>query len=103
MDFSESVFKALEKIPGGKVATYKEIAIALGNPKAARAVGNACSKNPFAPRVPCHRIVCSDGRLGGYSKGENKKISSLKKEGIKIGKGKIINFKDVLISAKELK
>ena len=64
--FNKKVWLALKLIPRGRVTTYKELAKYLGKPKAARSVGNACGKNPDAPRVPCHRVVRSDGRLGGY-------------------------------------
>ena len=55
------------KIPKGKVKTYKEVAISINRPKSARAVANACGKNPYAPKVPCHRVIRSDGSLGGFS------------------------------------
>ena len=72
------------KIPKGKVKTYKEVAIGIKMPKAARAVANACAKNPYAPKIPCHRVIRSDGSLGGYSGkgGVNTKRKLLKKEGI---------------------
>lgn len=92
-EFEKQVWKLLKKIPRGKITTYKQIATALHKPNAARAVGNACSKNPYAPRVPCHRVVCSDKRLGGYSKGIKKKIELLGKEGIEIKKGRVVDFK----------
>ena len=66
-DFQVSVWKELLKIPKGKTKTYKEIAVAIGRPKSSRAVANACAQNPYAPDVPCHRVVRSDGSLGGYS------------------------------------
>jgi len=66
-DFQVSVWKELLKIPRGKTKTYKEIAIAIGKPNSSRAVANACAQNPYAPAVPCHRVVRSDGSLGGYS------------------------------------
>ncbi|HLD59031.1 MAG TPA: MGMT family protein [archaeon] len=91
-DFSKRVWKLIAKIPRGKVSTYKEIARALGNSKAARAVGNACNANPFAPKVPCHRIVGACGRLGGYAKGAKEKARLLEKEGIEIKKSRIQNF-----------
>ena len=71
------------KIPKGKVKTYKEIAIAIKMPKSARAVANACGKNPYAPKVPCHRVIRSDGGMGGYSApgGIKTKKKLLKKEG----------------------
>jgi methylated-DNA-[protein]-cysteine S-methyltransferase len=66
-DFQLSVWKELLKIPAGKTRTYKEIALAIGKPNSSRAVANACAQNPYAPDVPCHRVVRSDGSLGGYS------------------------------------
>ena len=65
--FQKKVWKELKKIPYGETRSYKEIAHAIGHPQAARAVANACAKNPYAPTVPCHRVVRSDGNLGGYS------------------------------------
>jgi methylated-DNA-[protein]-cysteine S-methyltransferase len=66
-DFQLSVWKELLKIPAGSTKTYKEIAGAIGKPNSSRAVANACAQNPYAPAVPCHRVVRSDGSLGGYS------------------------------------
>ena len=66
-DFQVSVWKELLKIPRGRTKTYKEIAGAIGRPNSSRAVANACAQNPYAPDVPCHRVVRSDGSLGGYS------------------------------------
>ena len=65
--FQQKVWKYLKTIPKGTVKTYKEVAIAIKRPKSARAVANACGKNPFAPKIPCHRVIRSDGGLGGYS------------------------------------
>ena len=65
--FQIKVWEELLKIPKGETRTYKEIAINLGSPKAARAVSNACGKNPYPVAVPCHRVVRSDGSIGGYS------------------------------------
>ncbi|KKS32454.1 MAG: Methylated-DNA/protein-cysteinemethyltransferase [Parcubacteria group bacterium GW2011_GWC2_42_12] len=93
-EFDKKVWRALKLIPHGRVTTYKEIAKFIGKPKAARAVGNSCHKNPDAPRVPCHRAVKSDGQLGGYARGARKKIILLKKEGIEIEKDKIKDFKN---------
>ena len=72
------------KIPKGRVKTYKEVAIGIKMPKSARAVANACGKNPYAPKVPCHRVIRSDGSLGGYSGkgGVKTKKLLLKREGI---------------------
>jgi len=65
--FQLKVWKYLKSIKKGTVKTYKEVAIAIKNPKSARAVANACAKNPYAPKIPCHRVIRSDGSLGGYS------------------------------------
>ena len=71
------------KIPRGKVKSYKQVALGINRPKSARAVANACGKNPYAPKVPCHRVIRSDGSLGGYSGsgGIKTKKNLLKKEG----------------------
>jgi O-6-methylguanine DNA methyltransferase len=103
MVFNEKVWFLLKKIPRGKVSTYKEIAKALGNPNSSRAVGNACNKNPFSPEVPCHRIVKSDGRLGGFAKGTKQKARLLEKEGIKIKNNRIMDFEKILFKASDLK
>ena len=65
--FQLKVWKYLKTIPKGKVKTYKQVAIGIKSPKSARAVANACAKNPYAPKIPCHRVIRSDGALGGYS------------------------------------
>lgn len=87
-NFNERCYRILRKVPKGKVTTYKEIAKALHS-KAYRAVGNAMNKNPYAPKVPCHRVVNSDGSIGGFASGTKKKMAMLKKEGVEIRKGKI--------------
>ena len=65
--FQLKVWKYLKTIPRGTVKSYKQVAIAIKRPKSARAVANACGKNPYAPKIPCHRVIRSDGGLGGYS------------------------------------
>ena len=84
--FQLKVWKYLKKIPKGKVKTYKQVAIAINNPKSARAVANACAKNPNAPKIPCHRVIRSDGSVGGYSGrgGIKKKLRLLKSEKVAI-------------------
>ena len=67
--FQIKVWKYLKTIPKGKVKTYKQVAIGINRPKSARAVANACAKNPCAPKVPCHRVIASDGRPHGYRGG----------------------------------
>jgi len=81
--FQIKVWKYLLKIPKGTVKTYKQVAIAIKSPYSARAVGNAVGKNPYAPRIPCHRVIKSNGSLGGYSGlgGIKTKKKLLKKEG----------------------
>lgn len=83
-DFQLKVWNAISKIPKGKVKTYKELARSIRKPKASRAVANACGKNPFPIKIPCHRVIRSDGRLGGYSgKGGIKtKRKLLRSEGV---------------------
>ena len=65
--FQISVWKEIKKIPKGQTKTYKDIAVALNKPKSSRAVANACGKNPLLIEIPCHRVIRSDGKLGGYS------------------------------------
>ena len=65
--FQIKVWKYLKTIPKGQIRTYLEVAKAIKRPKAVRAVANAIAKNPYSPKVPCHRVIRSDGRLGGYS------------------------------------
>ena len=81
--FQISVWKEIKKIPKGQTKTYKDIAVALNKPKSSRAVANACGKNPLLIEIPCHRVIRSDGKLGGYSGkgGMNQKRKLLKEEG----------------------
>lgn len=102
-DFTRKVYNTVLKIPKGRVSTYREIAIAIGKPKAFRAVGNALNKNPFAPRIPCHRVVKSNTQIGGFSAGTAKKEKMLKKEGIPVKNHKIGNFNRFTVKAQELK
>ena len=82
--FQKKVWNYLKTIRKGTVKTYKEVAIGINSPKSARAVANAVGKNPFSPKIPCHRVIRSDGSLGGYSGkgGVKTKKLLLKKEGI---------------------
>ena len=81
--FQIKVWNYLKTIPKGTVKTYKQVAIAIKSPRSARAVANACGKNPYAPKVPCHRVIRSDGTMGGFSApgGIKAKRKLLKKEG----------------------
>lgn len=84
--FQKKVWSAILKIPKGKIITYKELAQKIGKPKAVRAVADAVGANPMPVTIPCHRVVRSDGTLGGYSGkgGINTKRALLKKEGVNI-------------------
>jgi O-6-methylguanine DNA methyltransferase len=90
----ETVYSLTRQVPRGRVTTYGAIARAAGNPRAARGVGMLMHVNPDAPTTPCHRVVYSDGRIGGYGSklGVEQKIGRLKGEGVKIMNGHIINF-----------
>lgn len=93
MTFADRVYEELRKVPKGKVTTYKLLAEKLGT-KAYRAVGSALKNNPYAPEVPCHRVIKSDGSIGGFMgkmNGEEvaKKIVLLRNEGVEIIGGKI--------------
>ena len=79
-NFRNCVLKIVSKIPKGSVMTYGEVTRRAGNPKAARAVGVIMSKN-FDSKIPCHRVIHSDGTMGGYNRGVKKKIRLLKQEG----------------------
>lgn len=80
--FQRAVLRAAARIPRGKVTTYGELAANLGRPGAARAVGNALAANPFPLIVPCHRVIRSDGTIGGFTGGEDLKRRLLELEGI---------------------
>ena len=77
--FQQKVYEVVKDIPKGKVLTYKEIAEKIGKAKSFRAVGNALHKNDN-PEIPCHRVIRSDGKIGGYNRGVRKKTELLKKE-----------------------
>lgn len=89
--FKSHVYELCRKVPQGKVTTYKAIGDALGM-NGYRAVGMALNKNPFAPVVPCHRVVASDGSVGGFAHGTWKKIELLRNEGVAVRDGKIVDF-----------
>lgn len=98
--FARNVYAACSLIPKGKVATYAWIATQIGKPGAARAVGNALNKNPHGycdprpttgagKRVPCHRVIASDGSIGGFAHGTQRKIELLATEGVHVRQGKV--------------
>ncbi|TLX84845.1 MAG: MGMT family protein [Thaumarchaeota archaeon] len=89
---NQSVYNLVSNIPPGKVATYGQLASSVGNPRAARGIGKILNKNPRPIIVPCHRVVCSDGHIGGYMYGKERKMSLLLNEGIPIVNDLIKDF-----------
>ena len=89
--FTRSVLRMLQRIPVGYVVTYKTVAQLVGHPMAVRAVANAIGKNTDPKRVPCHRVICSDGRLGGYRWGVAAKQRRLTEEGVGIQNGRVVS------------
>lgn len=89
---NQCVYNLVSNIPPGKVATYGQLASSVGNPRAARGIGKILNKNPRPIIVPCHRVVCSDGHIGGYMYGKERKISLLLNEGIPIVNDHIKDF-----------
>ena len=88
----QAVYDLISEIPPGKVVTYGQVASLLGNSRAARGIGKVRDQNSRPIIVPCHRVVCSDGHVGGYMYGKSRKISLLLKEGIPIDDDKIKDF-----------
>ncbi|MCK5534328.1 MGMT family protein [bacterium] len=80
--FCRRVWAVTAAIPSGQVRSYQWVANKIGNPRSVRAVGQALSKNPFPIIIPCHRVICKNGKLGGFSRGVKKKESLLKREGV---------------------
>ncbi|MCI5108462.1 MAG: MGMT family protein [Candidatus Pacebacteria bacterium] len=76
ISFKERVFKVVRKIPAGKILTYKEVAEKAGSPRASRAVGNILNTN-YDPEIPCHRVIRSDGKVGGYNRGSKLKAKKI--------------------------
>ena len=91
---SKDVYDLLAKIPSGKVVSYGDIAKALGHPRSSRAIGRILAHNPNPIIVPCHRVVKSNGKIGGFAYGEKKKMDLLEKEGIKVKNGLVKDFND---------
>ena len=96
--FQSECYEALKKVPSGKVISYAGLAEMIGRPNAQRAVGSAMNKNPYAPKVPCHRVVKSNGEIGGFADDINVKIKRLHKEGVEVLNNKVVNFKSILFS-----
>jgi methylated-DNA-[protein]-cysteine S-methyltransferase len=95
---NKDVYDLLQKIPEGHVTTYGDLARALGNPSASRIIGRILGQNPNPILVPCHRVVMSDGKLGGYRYGSNKKKELLEKEGLSFTNEVVSDFKNIRVS-----
>ena len=92
MNLEDKVYKKLLEVPPGMVTTYGELAKAVGLTNGQRAIGNIMNKNPYPVIVPCHRVIKSDGKIGGYAWGEKIKTNMLSKERVKIKNGKIVDL-----------
>ena len=91
MKLEEKVYKKLLEVPKGKITTYGELSKAIGLKNGQRVIGKIMNKNPHPVIVPCHRVIKSDGKIGGYAWGEKVKAKMLSNEGIKIKNGKILD------------
>jgi methylated-DNA-[protein]-cysteine S-methyltransferase len=91
LKLEHKVYEKLLKVPKGKVTTYGELAKAVGLKHGQRTIGRIMNKNPFPVIVPCHRVILSSGKIGGYAWGEKIKTNMLSKEGVQIKKGKILD------------
>jgi len=91
LKLEEKVYKKLLEVPKGKITTYRDLARAIGLKNGQRVIGKIMNKNPYPVIVPCHRVIKSDGKIGGYAWGEQVKAKMLSNEGIKIKNGKILD------------
>ena len=96
MNVQQKIFKKLLEVPRGRITTYGELAKAVGLKNGQRAVGKIMNKNPYPVIIPCHRVVMSTGKIGGYAYGEHVKTKMLNDEGIEIQNGKIVDLKNTL-------
>ena len=92
MNLEQKVYKKLLDVPKGQITTYGELAKAVGLKNGQRLIGKIMNNNPYPVLVPCHRVVLSTGKIGGYAYGENIKFKMLSDEGIEITNGKIESF-----------
>jgi len=102
-DFDQQVLEIVKNIPAGRITTYKEIAIVLGNERLSRAVGQALKRNPYPIKIPCHRVIHSDGTLGGYSLGIKRKKELLEREGIKIIDNRVLDSERIILRSDKLR
>ena len=96
MNLEQKIYKKLLDVPKGKITTYGDLAKSVGLKNGQRVVGKIMNKNPYPVIVPCHRVVMSTGKIGGYAYGEHIKTKMLNDEGIKIQNGKILDLKNKL-------
>ncbi|MEX2193108.1 MAG: MGMT family protein [Nitrosarchaeum sp.] len=96
MNLDKKIYKKLLEVPKGKITTYGELARAVGLKNGQRAVGKIMNKNPYPVIIPCHRVVKSDGKVGGYAYGEEIKSDMLTREGIVIKNGKILDLENTI-------
>ena len=96
MNLEKRIYKKLLKVPKGRVTTYGELAKAVGMKNGQRIVGQVMNKNPYPGLIPCHRVILSSGKIGGYAYGEKIKTNMLACEGIKIDNGKVLDLKKKL-------
>lgn len=94
MNVEEKVYKKLLEVPTGKVTTYGELARAVGLRNGQRIIGRIMKTNPYPVIIPCHRVINSDGKIGGYAWGQEVKANMLSKEGVKIKNGKILKLEE---------
>ncbi len=94
MNLEQKIYKKLLEVPKGQITTYGELAKAVGLKNGQRIIGKIMNKNPYPVIVPCHRVVMSTGKIGGYAYGEHVKIKLLNDEGIQIKNGKILDLKN---------
>ena len=95
MNLEQRVYKKLLEVPKGEITTYGDLAKAVGLKNGQRAIGKIMNKNPYPGIIPCHRVVRSDGSVGGYAYGIKVKTNMLSDEGIKINKGKVLDWKKI--------
>ena len=96
MNLEQKIYKKLAEVPKGQITTYGELAKAVGLKNGQRAVGKIMNKNPYPVIIPCHRVVMSTGKVGGYAYGEEIKTKMLIDEGVNIKDGKISDFKNTV-------